>query len=108
SVGVDVVDLAVLATGHAGHHRDPPVGDQRADRAGGGGPDLGDPPDGHRLTVHDRVLAAGGEQVGVFTGHADRERAVPVDQPDDVLVDLAGEDHPYHVHGLRRGEPQPR
>jgi hypothetical protein len=32
---------------------------------------------------------------------------VPVDQPDHVPVDLAGEDHPDHVHRLGRGHPQP-
>ena len=37
----------------------------------------------------------------------DRERAVLVDQPDHLPVHLAGEHHPDHVHGLRRGDPQP-
>jgi hypothetical protein len=32
---------------------------------------------------------------------------VLVDQPDDLPVDLAGEHHPDHVHGLGGGDPQP-
>ena len=55
-----------------------------------------------------RVLALGGEQVGVLAGQADRVRAVAVDEADDVLVDLAVEHHPDHVDGLLGGDPQPR
>ena len=48
-----------------------------------------------------------GEQPGVLAGHADRERAVLVDQPDQLPADLADQHHPDHVDRLRRGDPQP-
>jgi hypothetical protein len=46
--------------------------------------------------------------VGVLAGHAHRERPVLVEQADELPLDLAGQDHPDHVHGLGRGDPQPR
>ncbi|MCY1174170.1 hypothetical protein D9M73_143590 [compost metagenome] len=58
---------------------------------------------------HFRRLAGDGEllrtnQLGVLAGQADGAAAVTVDQVDDVLVDLAAEDHLHHVHGLRVGD----
>ena len=70
--------------------------------------DLADQADVDERAVHARVLALGGEQVGVLAGQADGVRAVAVDQADDVLVDLAVEHHPDHVDGLFRGDAQSR
>ena len=53
------------------------------------------------------VRRSRGEQATVLAGQPDRERAVVVDQPDDVAVDLADEHHPDDLHGLRGGDPQP-
>ena len=105
-VRVHVVDLAVPARGHAGDDRNPAVGQQRLDGTAVGGHDLADHADVHRLTVDDRRLADRGERAGVFARHAHGERAVPVDQPHDVLVHLAGQDHPDDLHGFRRGDPE--
>ncbi len=107
-VRVDVVDLAAGAPGNARHHGHPPVGEQHPHGAGVNGIDLTDQPDVHRRAVHHRVPPARGEQIRVLPRHAHRERAVPVDQAHHIPVHLAGEHHANHVHGLRRGDPQPR
>ena len=52
------------------------------------------------------LVALGGEQAGVLAGEADGERAVLVDQPDELALDLADEHHPDDVHRLGRGDPQ--
>ena len=70
------------------------------------GDDVADLADVDRLAVDDRRPALGGEQAGVLAGQADRERAVVVDQVDDVAVDLADEHHPHDRHRLGRGHPQ--
>src|SRR5690606_31498436 len=44
---------------------------------------------------------------GVLAGHADRERAVAVDQADDVTADLAHRYDPDDLLGLRGGHGQP-
>jgi hypothetical protein len=106
-VGVHVVDLSCPARGDAGDDRDPAVGDQREDGARVDGGDLPDLAEVHRRAVDGGVRAGRGEQVRVLAGHPDGERPVPVDQPDDLAVHLAGQHHPDHVHGLRRGDPQP-
>lgn len=43
----------------------------------------------------------------VLTGQADRERAVPVEQPDQLALHLPGQHHPYDVHGVLGGDAQP-
>src|SRR6202042_245585 len=107
-VGVDVVDRAVaVAAGDAGDDREAAVVEQRLHHRRVGRDDLADQADVDRLAVDQGVLAGGGEQVGVLAGEADRVRAVPVDEADDVLVDLAVEHHPDHVDGLLGGDPQP-
>ena len=105
-VRVHVVGFAVPARGHAGDDRNPAVGQQRLDGTAVGGHDLSDHADVHWFTVDDRRLADRGERAGVFARHAQGERAVPVDQPDQVLVHLAGQDHPDDLHGFRRGDPE--
>ncbi|MNK97895.1 hypothetical protein D3C87_1182440 [compost metagenome] len=55
-----------------------------------------------RLTGNGELLRA--NQLGVFTGQADGAAAMTVDQVDDVLVDLAAEDHFHHVHGRGVGD----
>ncbi len=47
---------------------------------------------------------AGDDQVAVLAGEPDRLAAVAVDVADDLLVDLAAEDHLHHVHGFGVGD----
>ena len=56
--------------------------------------------------VDPREVLDGGDGVGVLAGQPDRERAVPVEQADQLALDLPGEHHPYDVHRLGRGDPQ--
>ena len=105
-VGVDVVDLPVLAAGDARDHRDPPVGDQALHDAGLDVHDVADQADVDELAVDQRAAPLGGEQPGVLAGDPDRERAVLVDQPDDVALHLPDQHHPDDVHRLGRGDPQ--
>jgi hypothetical protein len=107
-VGVDVVDRALGAARDAGDDGDAPVRQQRVDHRRVDLDDLPDEADVHRASVHHGQLALGGEQVGVLARQPDRERAVPVDQADDVLVDLAVEHHADHVDGLFRRDPKAR
>ena len=44
---------------------------------------------------------------GVLAGQPDGDRAVLVEQPDELTADLAGEHHPHDVHDLGGGDPQP-
>ena len=69
--------------------------------------DLADQAEVDLLAVDDGVGLLGGEQAGVLAGEADRERAVLVDQADQLALDLADQHHPDDVHRLRRGDPQP-
>ena len=59
------------------------------------------------LAVDDRAGTTGGEQAGVLAGEPDRQRAVLVDQADQLALDLADEHHPDDVHRLGGGDPQP-
>ena len=47
------------------------------------------------------------DQGAVLAGQAHRPAAVLVDQPDDLLVDLADEDHLDDLHRLLVGDPHP-
>ena len=69
--------------------------------------DVADEPDVDGLAVDEGVAPLGGEQVRVLAGQADRERAVRVDEADDVGVDLADEHHADDLHRLGRRDPQP-
>ncbi len=69
--------------------------------------DLADQAEVDLLAVDDGVGGLGGEQPGVLAGEADGERAVLVDQPDQLALDLADEHHPDDVHRLGGGDPQP-
>src|SRR5699024_10597753 len=69
---------------------------------------LADPADVRATSVDLDDLAFGVEHVGVLSGHADGERAVLIDQSDDLTVDLAGENHADDVHRLVGGHPQSR
>ena len=105
-VGVDVVDDAVDVGRDAGDDRDPAGLDQVEHRLGAHLRDLADEAEVDLLAVDDRVGGLGGEQAGVLAGAADRERAVLVDQPDQLALDLADEHHPDDVHRLGRGDPE--
>ena len=69
--------------------------------------DVPDPADVHRFAVDVRVALGGGHDVGVLAGHADGERAVLVEQVDQLALHLSGQHHPDDVHRLRSGHPQP-
>ena len=105
-VGVDVVDLAVGAAGDAGHDRDAAVGEQPLHDAGVDRDDVADQAEVDLLAVDLEVVRLGGEQVRVLAGQPDRERAVRVDQADDLALHLADEHHPDDVHRLRGGDPE--
>ena len=90
----------------AGDDRDPAGLDQVEHRLGAHVRDLADQAEVDLLAVDDGVGGLGGEQAGVLAGAADRERAVLVDQADQLALDLADEDHPDDVHRLGRGDPQ--
>ena len=68
--------------------------------------DVADEAEVDALAVHDDRAPAGAEQAGVLAGQADGDRAVLVEQADELAADLAGEDHPDDVHGLGRGDAQ--
>ena len=106
-VGVDVVGLAARTGGHGGHHRDPAVVEQRPQRAGVDRDDVADQAEVDLLALHHQGPRLGRHQPAVLAGQADRERAVVVDQPDHVAVDLTHEHHPDDLHRLRGGDPQP-
>ena len=106
-VRVDVVDAAVVGARHAADHRDAPVVEQPADDARLDVHHVADQADVDLLAVDDRGPALGGEQPGVLTGDADRERSVLVEQPDDVALHLADQHHADDVHRLRCRDAQP-
>ena len=64
--------------------------------------DLADQAEVDLLAVDDGGGALGGEQAGVLAGQPDRERAVLVEQADELALHLADEHHPDDVHRLRR------
>ena len=82
-VGVDVVGQPVAAARDGGDDRDPAGVEQREHRRRVDRDDVADLADVDLLAVDDRAAALGGEQAGVLTGQADRERAVVVEQVDD-------------------------
>lgn len=98
--------FVVLRSGDRRHDGDAAVGEERLDGARVDGRDLPDAADVDGLSVDEGLVPGGGEGAGVLAGEADRERAVPVEQPDEFALDPAGEDHPYDVHRLGRGDPQ--
>ena len=69
--------------------------------------DVADQADVDLLAVdHGAACGAAPKQAGVLAGQADGERAVLVEQADELAADLAGQHHPDDVHGLGRGDPQ--
>ena len=107
-VGVDVEDLARLVeVGRDGRdHRDPPGRDDVEHRGGVDPHDVADEAEVDLLAVDDSAALARLEQVGVLAGQPDRERAVLVDQADELALHLAGEHHAHDLHDLGRGHPQ--
>ena len=105
-VGVDVVRLTVRANADGRDHRNKVAFDQHVQQVGVNPDhftDLADINDfrlGHVWRLPgDRELSRA-NQFSVFAGQANGAAAVAVDQVDDVLVDLAAQDHFHHVHGL--------
>ena len=99
---IDAVDVGR----DAGDDRDPAGLDQVEHRLGAHVRDLADEAEVDLLAVDDGARRLGGEQPGVLAGAADGERAVLVDQADELALDLADEDHPDDVHRLGRGDPE--
>lgn len=108
-VGVDVVDMVVVGGARdGGDDRDTAILQERLDGTRVDLGDLTDPADVHQLAVDLRLVLGGGDGVGVLAGHADGERSVLVEQPDELTLDLSGQHHPYDVHGLGGGDPEAR
>ena len=110
-VGVDVEDLAldVEVGGDGGDDGDAAGVEDVHD---GGRVDALDVADQAEVDVRSPsttpAARAGTEQPGVLAGEADGERAVLVEQADELASDLAGEHHPDDVHHLGRRHPQAR
>ena len=84
-----------------------PAGDEVEHRGRVDRDHVADEADVDVLAVDPGGAAGRGEQPGVLAGHPHRERAVGVDQPDELAADLPDQHHPDDVHGLGRGDPQP-
>ena len=100
-VGVHVVHGAVDVGGDGGDDGDPTGLDQVEHRLGPDARHLADQAEVDLLAVDDGVGALGGEQAGVLAGQPDGERAVLVDEADQLALDLPDEHHADDVHGLR-------
>ncbi|MGX1299808.1 hypothetical protein RKD35_001296 [Streptomyces albogriseolus] len=98
--------VVVLGAGDRRDDRDAAVGEQGLDRARVDLGDLAHPPDVDQLSVDLGLVFDGGEGVRVLAGEADGERAVPVEQSDQLALDLSGEHHAYDVHGVLGGDAQ--
>lgn len=98
----------VLGAGDRGDDRDAAVGEQGLDRARVDRGDLADPPDVDEFAVDLGLVLGGGDGVRVLAGQADGERTVLVEQPDQLALHLAGQHHPYDVHGVLGGHPEAR
>ena len=105
-VRVDVVDLAVDVGRDRADDRHPAGLDEVEHRLGPHLGDLADEAQVDLLAVDDGVGRLGGEQAGVLPRQPDGERAVLVDQADELALHLADEHHPDDVHRLGRGDPQ--
>ena len=100
-VGVDVVDVAVLAARDRRHDGHEAVVEELRHEVGPHVDHVADQSDVDRLAVDEDVAALGGEQVGVLAGEADGVRPMGVEQPDDLALHLPGQHHAHDVHGLR-------
>ena len=103
-VGIDVVavHVALLTQGYGGHHRDKALLQQGLEDFG---MHLGNI--AHKaqvLTV--RVNLPCPKEAGIHTAQAHGTPATLQQQPHDVLVQLAGEHHLHHLHGLSIGVAQ--
>lgn len=106
-ISIDVVDMVVvLGAGDRRDDRDAAVGEQGLDGARVDLGDLAHPSDVDELSVDLGLVLDCGEGVRVLAGEADGERAVPVEQADQLALDLPGEHHPYDVHGVLGGDAQ--
>src|SRR6185369_12441110 len=106
-VGVDVVGLAILADADWGNDRDEGALVEMVDQ---GRIDLGDLADLADVNQVARIVFVfehqllGANEIAVLAGQTDCFAAVLVDQIDDVLVDLAAEDHFDDFHGFGVGD----
>src|SRR5919204_2063043 len=101
-VGVDVVGVAFAVGADRRHDRDVVLGDV-VEHIDVDAIDLAHEADVLALGAG---LAAGAEELPVVAAQADRRLAVAVEAQDDVLVDLADEDHLRHLDGLGVGDPK--
>jgi hypothetical protein len=94
-VGVDIVRLSVAARGDRRDDRDEPALLQEPERVWIDSFDVTNESQIYALASRQPWRpAAGHEQVGVLAVEPDRVAAVPVDEPDQLRVDLA---HEYHL-----------
>ena len=107
-VGVDVEDLAVdVEVGGDGRHDgDPPGVEDVLHGSGVDRLDVADQAEVDLLAVDVGAATAGPEERGVLAGQPHGDRAVLVEQADELAADLAGEHHPDDVHHLGGGDPQ--
>src|ERR1700712_800332 len=109
-VGVDVVGLAVGTHANRRDDWNEVAFDQHVQQIGIDTDDFANMTNvddfrlGHLRCLTGHVHLFRTDQLRVFTGQADCAAAVTVDQVDDVLVDLAAQDHLYNVHGLGIGD----
>src|SRR3954469_20506700 len=102
-VGVDVVRQAHAVGPHAGDDRDVVLGDALEQI----GVDALDAADEADVLPARRGHPRDAEQCAVVAAEADGRLPVAVEAQDDVLVDLADEDHLGHLDGLGVGHAQP-
>src|SRR5882672_5458039 len=107
-VGVDIVRLAPRAYSHGGDDGNEAARLEDADGLGIDALDLSHQPDVGEgavgLTVHALSRADHG---AVLAGEPHGTAAVQIDQPDDLLVDLAHQHHLDDLHRLGIGHPHP-
>src|SRR5207245_3387355 len=101
-----VVRLAVAADADRRDDGNEAVLLEQADRLGVDDLDLAHQADVDLLAARHPVRpAARAQQVGILAGEANRPPAVMVDEADDLLVDLADQDHLDDLDGLLVGHP---
>ena len=107
-VGVDVEHLAVdVEVGCDGRDDRHAAGVEDVDdRRRVDALDVADEAEVDLLAVDDGAATARAEQPGVLAREAHGDRAVLVEQADELAADLAGEHHPHDVHDLGRRDAQ--